>query len=161
MNIALSTSVPFTATAETQACSTMLSAAKLTSRSAASEVKLLNEYTLADRPRPALRYTVIGQNRTRWRPAPGSLKFTGRSPPMLEYLISRGAIGTWSVNLRERSLGAETVSGLGVQTIGSPEYITGTNASRLTAVARCTLRGTPHTHTHAELDTTERGSKEH
>ncbi|GBP56184.1 Short-chain specific acyl-CoA dehydrogenase, mitochondrial [Eumeta japonica] len=32
-------------------------------------------------------------------------------------------------NLRERSLDAETVSGLGVQTVRSPEYITGTSAN--------------------------------
>ncbi|GBP92899.1 hypothetical protein EVAR_80622_1 [Eumeta japonica] len=46
------------------------------------------------------------------------------------------AIGIWSVNLRERSLGAETVRGLGVQMAGSPEYITGTDARSLTAAAR-------------------------
>ncbi|GBP56365.1 hypothetical protein EVAR_43304_1 [Eumeta japonica] len=33
--------------------------------------------------------------------------------------------------------------------------------TNLTAAARCTLRGTPHTHARAEPDTTERGSKEH
>ncbi|GBP83313.1 hypothetical protein EVAR_57575_1 [Eumeta japonica] len=38
------------------------------------------------------------------------------------------AIDTWSMNLQERSLGVKTVSGLGVQTAGSPEYITGTDA---------------------------------
>ncbi|GBP62120.1 WD repeat-containing protein on Y chromosome [Eumeta japonica] len=71
------------------------------------------------------------------------------------------AIGIWSVNVRERSLGVETVSGLGVQTAGSPECITGTDARSLTTAARCTLRGIPHTHIRAEPDTTERGSKEH
>ncbi|GBP59279.1 hypothetical protein EVAR_103235_1 [Eumeta japonica] len=77
------------------------------------------------------------------------------------YAISKIAIGMWSVNLRERSLDAETVSGLGVQTAGSPEYITGTDACSLTAAAPCTLRGSTHTHTREEPDTTERGSKEH
>ncbi|GBP24882.1 hypothetical protein EVAR_14216_1 [Eumeta japonica] len=65
------------------------------------------------------------------------------------------------VNLRERSLGAETVSGLGVQTAGSPEYIAGTDPRSLTVAARHSLRGTPHTRTRAESDTTEHGSKEH
>ncbi|GBP37019.1 hypothetical protein EVAR_31017_1 [Eumeta japonica] len=32
---------------------------------------------------------------------------------------------------------------------------------RTSATARCTLRGTSHTHTRAEPDTAERGSKEH
>ncbi|GBP60808.1 hypothetical protein EVAR_85068_1 [Eumeta japonica] len=63
--------------------------------------------------------------------------------------------------LRERSLGAETVRGLGVQMAGSPECVAGTDARGLAAAARLTLRGTPHTHTRAEPDTTERGSKEH
>ncbi|GBP24883.1 hypothetical protein EVAR_14217_1 [Eumeta japonica] len=69
-------------------------------------------------------------------------------------------IGIWSVNLRERSLGAETISGLGVQTAGSPEYIAGTDARSITAAARHSLLGTPHTRTRAESDTTEHGSKE-
>ncbi|GBP35307.1 hypothetical protein EVAR_20680_1 [Eumeta japonica] len=63
--------------------------------------------------------------------------------------------------LRERSLGAETVRGLGVQTTGLPECVAGTDARGLTVAARRTLRGTPHTHTRAGPDTTERGSKEH
>ncbi|GBP33043.1 hypothetical protein EVAR_18521_1 [Eumeta japonica] len=63
--------------------------------------------------------------------------------------------------LRERSPGAETVRGLGVQTAGSPECVAGKDARGLTAAARLTLRGTPHTYTRAEPDTTERGSKEH
>ncbi|GBP73825.1 hypothetical protein EVAR_54877_1 [Eumeta japonica] len=63
--------------------------------------------------------------------------------------------------LRERSLGAETVRGLDVQTAGSPECVAGTEARGLTAAARLTLRGTSHTYIRAELDTTERGSKEH
>ncbi|GBP41493.1 Inter-alpha-trypsin inhibitor heavy chain H3 [Eumeta japonica] len=67
--------------------------------------------------------------------------------------ITKIAIGIWSVNLRERSLGAETVSGLGVQTAGSPEYVAGTALHNFTAAARRTLRGTPHTHTRAEPDT--------
>ncbi|GBP05595.1 hypothetical protein EVAR_71956_1 [Eumeta japonica] len=66
-----------------------------------------------------------------------------------------------TTTLRERSLGAETVRGLGLQTAGSPECVAGTDARGLTAAVRCTLRGTPHTHTRAELDSTERGSKEH
>ncbi|GBP09408.1 hypothetical protein EVAR_5827_1 [Eumeta japonica] len=73
--------------------------------------------------------------------------------------------------LRECSLGAETVRGLGVQTAGSPECVTGTDARGLTSIysylsmdltaaARLlTLRSTPHTR--AEPDTMERGSKEH
>ncbi|GBP38994.1 hypothetical protein EVAR_95614_1 [Eumeta japonica] len=80
--------------------------------------------------------------------------------------ITKIAISIWSVNLREyspfqRSLGAKTVCGLGVQTVRSPEYITRMDARSLTAAARCILRGTPHTHTRAEPDTTERDSKEH
>ncbi|GBP66570.1 hypothetical protein EVAR_44431_1 [Eumeta japonica] len=63
--------------------------------------------------------------------------------------------------LQERSLGAETVRWLGVQTAGSPECVAGMDARGLTAAARLTLRGTPHTHTRAEPDTMERGSKEH
>ncbi|GBP05406.1 hypothetical protein EVAR_76816_1 [Eumeta japonica] len=63
--------------------------------------------------------------------------------------------------LRERSLGAETVRRLGVQTAGSPECVAGTDARGLTAAARLTLRGTPHTHIRAEPDTTECDLKEH
>ncbi|GBP68155.1 hypothetical protein EVAR_23306_1 [Eumeta japonica] len=70
-------------------------------------------------------------------------------------------VASWSVNVRERSLGAETMSGLGVHTTGLPEYMTRREARSLTAAARCTLRSTPHTHTRAEPDTTERSSKEH
>ncbi|GBP63097.1 hypothetical protein EVAR_50053_1 [Eumeta japonica] len=66
-----------------------------------------------------------------------------------------------SAKTTERSLGAETVCGLGVQTAGSPELLAGTDARGLTAAARLTLRGTPHTRTRAEPDTIERGSKEH
>ncbi|GBP44964.1 hypothetical protein EVAR_84455_1 [Eumeta japonica] len=40
------------------------------------------------------------------------------------------------MNLRERSLGAEIMCGLGVQTVNSPEYITRTDARGLTAAAR-------------------------
>ncbi|GBP18364.1 hypothetical protein EVAR_14757_1 [Eumeta japonica] len=54
----------------------------------------------------------------------------------------------------------ETVCGLGVQTAGSPDHIAGTDARGLTAAARLTLCGTPHTRTRAEPDTTERDSKE-
>ncbi|GBP32379.1 hypothetical protein EVAR_25634_1 [Eumeta japonica] len=39
--------------------------------------------------------------------------------------------------------------------------LAGTDARGLTVAARLTLRGTPHTRTRAEPDTTERGSKEH
>ncbi|GBP91161.1 hypothetical protein EVAR_65607_1 [Eumeta japonica] len=79
----------------------------------------------------------------------------GRSSTvMTEYNIS-------AVRLMERSLGAETVLGLGMQTAGSPECVARTDAHGLTAAARLTLRGTPYTHTRAEPDTTERGSKEH
>ncbi|GBP02557.1 hypothetical protein EVAR_103318_1 [Eumeta japonica] len=63
--------------------------------------------------------------------------------------------------LRERSLGAETVCGLGTQTAGSPECVAWMDARGLTAAARLTVHGTPHTHTRAESDTTDRGSKEH
>ncbi|GBP33609.1 hypothetical protein EVAR_32107_1 [Eumeta japonica] len=42
-----------------------------------------------------------------------------------------------------------------------PELLAGTDARGLTAAARLTLRGTPHTRIRAEPDTTERGSKEH
>ncbi|GBP23379.1 hypothetical protein EVAR_22237_1 [Eumeta japonica] len=64
---------------------------------------------------------------------------------------TRTAIGIWNVNVRERFLGAETVGGLGVQRIGSPECVAGTDARGLTAVARLTLCGTTHTHTRASL----------
>ncbi|GBP59965.1 hypothetical protein EVAR_84465_1 [Eumeta japonica] len=61
--------------------------------------------------------------------------------------MTKIAIGIWSVNLRERFLGAETVSGLGVQTVRSPEYITGTDARSLTAAARYTV-ARHHTHSY-------------
>ncbi|GBP30857.1 hypothetical protein EVAR_91598_1 [Eumeta japonica] len=75
------------------------------------------------------------------------------------HLSGQKALG--SANGAKRSLGAETVRGLGVQTAGSPECVAGTDARGLTAAARLTLRGTPHTHTRAEPDITERGSKEY
>ncbi|GBO98872.1 hypothetical protein EVAR_101187_1 [Eumeta japonica] len=55
---------------------------------------------------------------------------------------------------------AETVRGL-AQTAELLKYITETDARSLTAAVRCTPRGTPHTHTRAEPDSTERGSMEH
>ncbi|GBP67364.1 Probable RNA-directed DNA polymerase from transposon X-element [Eumeta japonica] len=60
------------------------------------------------------------------------------------------AIGIWSVNLRERSLGAETVSGLGVQTTESPEYVTGTDAQLPPRDLHCAA---PHTLIHARSPT--------
>ncbi|GBP20035.1 hypothetical protein EVAR_13801_1 [Eumeta japonica] len=71
--------------------------------------------------------------------------------------LAHGLLNPRSVSgvrkLRERSLGAETVCGLGAQTAGSPEHIAGTDARGLAAAARLTLRGTPHTRTRAEPDT--------
>ncbi|GBP09152.1 hypothetical protein EVAR_102489_1 [Eumeta japonica] len=57
--------------------------------------------------------------------------------------------------------GAESARGLGAHMAGWSELVAGTDARGLTAAARLTLRGTPHTCKRAEPDTTERGSKEH
>ncbi|GBP69867.1 hypothetical protein EVAR_49446_1 [Eumeta japonica] len=62
--------------------------------------------------------------------------------------ITKLAIGIWSVNLRERSLGAETVRGLGVQTARLTGAYHGDERKRgITVAARCTLRGTTNTYT--------------
>ncbi|GBP71349.1 hypothetical protein EVAR_57733_1 [Eumeta japonica] len=76
--------------------------------------------------------------------------------------INKITIGIWSVNLRERSLGTDTVRGLGVQMVRlTGVYHRDERKRGITVAAQCTLRGTTHTHTHAEPDTPERGSKEH
>ncbi|GBP83868.1 Solute carrier family 22 member 3 [Eumeta japonica] len=68
----------------------------------------------------------------------------------------------WSVTLRERSLGAETVRGLGVQTMQyAGAYHRDERKRGITGAARYTLRGTTHTHTRAKSDTPERSSKKH
>ncbi|GBP49229.1 hypothetical protein EVAR_96537_1 [Eumeta japonica] len=59
--------------------------------------------------------------------------------------ITKIAIGIWSMNLRERSLGAETVRGLGVQTVRlTGVYHRGERKRGITVTARCTLRGIKH-----------------
>ncbi|GBP19497.1 hypothetical protein EVAR_102044_1 [Eumeta japonica] len=63
--------------------------------------------------------------------------------------------------LRERSLGAENRVRARRADGRVAGVVAGTDARGLTAAARLTLRGTPHTRTRAEPDTTERGSKEH
>ncbi|GBP91016.1 Acetylcholine receptor subunit beta-like 1 [Eumeta japonica] len=102
------------------------------------------------------------KTRLRWMmemPGMGAPPHAAASHDLPKHIRFRSVSGVPKV--RERSLGAETVRGLGMQTAGSPECVAGTDARDLIAAARLTLRGTPRTHTRAEPDTTKRGSKEH
>ncbi|GBP79496.1 hypothetical protein EVAR_59170_1 [Eumeta japonica] len=112
---------------------------------------------------PVVMAPFRGSNSWRFPESAGDPEELSVDSPSYSSIVTdySGTIGIWSVNLRERSLSAETVSGFGVQTVRSPEYITETDARGLTAAARLILRGTPHTHIRAEPDTTEHGSKEH